>query len=157
MTDPSTEIADERTGQRPAELVLSEERLSASAMWAATERVVLRRQVVTETRQVEVTVRREELVVSREAADATSREGAGAGDPDHGTHEPIVMVLREEVPQVTTRVQPYEQVTVTVERTSGTETIHEQLRHEELEVQGVAGEGVAGEGVDAAPVSSQRH
>jgi len=112
----------------PAVLVRSEERLAVSTEWVATERVVGRKRIVTETRHVEVTVRREELELTREPAPETV--GAPGSMP---VREPTVLVLREEVPTVTTEVRAYERVTLAVERVAGGETVAATLRREQVE------------------------
>ena len=81
--------------------------------------VRLRRHVVAETRTIEVTVRREELIEETDAA--VSPEGVIAGSNLDGEptaaptlKAPMVFLLREEVPEVVTRTRAYEQVTVHV-------------------------------------------
>ncbi len=120
------------TAPPAAEVVLREQRLAVSAVRVPTERVVLRRRVVREVRQVEVTVHREELEVLRlplgpePVAGGRGRQGAPA--------EALVIVLSEEVPFVQVRTRPYEQVTVTVEVVAGQQEVHEQISREQAEL-----------------------
>jgi len=99
------------------------------------ERVRVSTRLVTETRTVTVQVHREELVVERVAIPA-----GGAVD-GHGSHltanqgEPVMeMVLREEVPEVLTRVVPVERVRVYLDRVAGTEQVSAAVRREEVEL-----------------------
>lgn len=111
-------------------VTLFAERVDASTRWDATETVTVARRVVTTTKTVEVTVRREELVVE---SSRRSAEAASAADL-HPEHEPLVILLREEVPEVTMRVVPYEQVSVHVERVhTEDQRIDTQVRHDAVE------------------------
>lgn len=118
MTDPD----------RPS-VVLHEEDLQVALRSVPVERVRVRRTVRTYTRQVEVTVRREELEIERLPLD-----GAPDGPAGSSAGAALQVLLREEVPVVTTRVQPYEQVTVTVGQVTGQETVSAPLRSEQVEV-----------------------
>lgn len=108
-------------------VIRSEERLDVSTVRTATERVRIRKVVVTEERTVTVQVRREELVVEREPLDGPL-EGDGAPP------EPLVIVLHAEVPVVSTRVVPVERVSVVVDRITAMRTVTEELRHERVDV-----------------------
>ena len=107
------------TGPIPApaaEVVLHQERMRVDLQQTETGRVVFRRRIVTEVRQVEVTVRREELVVEQTALTGTA-VGAGRGDggvPGTARRLPLVIVLSEEVPTVQLHTRPYERITVDV-------------------------------------------
>lgn len=118
------------------EVIRSEERLRTGMQRVPVERVRVCTRLVTETRTVTVQVRREELVVERVAIPAG---GAVDGDDSHLTAkdggEPVVeMVLREEVPEVLTRVVPVERVRVYVDRVAGTEQVSAAVRREEVEL-----------------------
>lgn len=92
-----------------------------STRWEVTGRLRLTRRVVTQTRQIEVTVRREELIAEWEPAQ--SGEPTPLGDDEAWqpaqTRDPLVIVLHEEVPELTVRVRAYEQATATVTRHDG--------------------------------------
>ena len=118
---------DARTG---VEVVRSEERLRVDTEWVPSERVLVRRRVVELVRQVEVTVRREELVVER-----TPLRGATASSSPQATSQPVVIVLSEEVPDVRLTVQPYERVTVSVHADIEQQQVQEDLRAERVDVQ----------------------
>ena len=101
-------------------VTLSREQLRVDTEWVVAGHVRLRRRVVSETRMIEVTVRREELVVETDAA--VTPEGVIAGPDLDGEptaapvlgQAPMVFVLREEIPEVATRTRAYEQVTAHV-------------------------------------------
>ncbi len=110
------------------EVVRHEQHLHVRTEQVPYERVVLRRHVVTETRQIEVTVRREELHVHRE--------------PLHDQHPtaptsrstPLVMVLSEEVPVVEQRVRPYQRVTVHVDTVTEQRTVTDTVATEQVDI-----------------------
>jgi uncharacterized protein (TIGR02271 family) len=109
----------------PTTVVRSEEQLLVGTRWVARERVTIRRRIVSETRQLTVTVRREELVVDRTPL-AGAEDDARRAVPQM----PLVVVLHEEVPVVELHTRPYEQVTVTVDRIAGSETVTAALASE---------------------------
>ncbi len=113
------------------DVVLHAEGLQVTLRSVPVERVRVRRRVTTHTRQVEVTVRREELEIERLPleAGADGRTGTSAGSV-------LEVVLREEVPVVTTRTRAYEKVIVTVGQVTGEEPVTAALRHEEVELSG---------------------
>jgi len=91
------------------EVVLHEERLRVGTRPVPVERLVLRRRITTEVRQVEVTVRREVLEVQRDTLSEQDASGPAR------TQEPLVVVLSEEVPVVQLQTRPYERVRVDIE------------------------------------------
>ena len=114
--------------QAAAEVVLHEEQLRVGTRRVPTEKVLVRRRVVTEVRQVEVTVRREELEVHRVPLDG--HEQAPVGGPP----EPLVIVLSEEVPVVQVQTRPYERVTVHIDTVTEHVEVTGQLAREQAEV-----------------------
>ena len=132
-------------------MTLSGERLVVTAKeWAVTGTVAVRRRVVTETKTIQVTVRREELVVDPPiapptgavatdggadagTADPGNEVGGDAGSGGHSTHAALVIVLSEEVPEVSLSVKAYEQVTVYVDPVSSDVKIPAQLRREVID------------------------
>jgi len=131
MTDPARQAS-------PVETVRAEERVQITAVWVAAERVTFERRIVTEKRQVDVTVRREELVVHRAALPDAAPEQPPGQAPSQA---PLVIVLREEVPVVQLAVQPYERVTAVVEQVSGQQTVNAELRKEHVQIQTGRGAG----------------
>lgn len=93
-----------------------------STRWEVSGRLRLTRRVVTGTRQIEVTVRREELTAEWEPAQPAEKPSP-LGDDEAWqpaqTRDPLVIVLHEEVPEVTLQVRAYEQATATVTRHDG--------------------------------------
>jgi len=112
-----------------ATTVLSEQQLRIEHQLVATEGVRIRRRVVSETRQLSVTVRREELVVERTPLPNPPVEARTAAP------SPLVFVLLEEVPVVEMMTRPYERATVTVEVVTLEQPITTQLDHERVAVQ----------------------
>lgn len=113
-----------------AEVVLHEERLIVSTQRVAVERVRISKRIVTEVRTVEVPVRVEQLVVSREPVGAGEpialEPGDRAGD--------LVLVLHEEVPEVTLRVVAVERVVVTTQVVAGEQTVSAVLATEVADI-----------------------
>jgi stress response protein YsnF len=110
------------------EVVLHAERLDVG-MERDVVRAVVRRRVVAETQQVEVTVRREVLEVEYLPVDPGE-----LGDAPPGERAPVVLVLSEEVPVVTTAVRPYERVVVDVVTRQQTETVKAVVGHEQVDI-----------------------
>jgi len=107
----------------------SEQHLRIGYHRVATERVRVRRRVVSETRQLSVRVRREELVIDREPLHDCPVDTIGPPP------QPLVLVLCEEVPVIDVRIRPYEEVTVTVELVTNEEAITTELDREHLQVE----------------------
>lgn len=118
------------TVNEQASVVRSEERLHVGRETRATERVLLRRQVVSEDVTRTVTLRREELVVEREPVQDDRL--VDAHEPV--THEELDIVLHEERVEVRTVVVPVERVRVRVVRVEGERTVTEVLRREQIDV-----------------------
>ncbi|WP_127783585.1 DUF2382 domain-containing protein [Rhodococcus sp. X156] len=130
-------------GAAPASTTRAEEELDVRVRRVPVERVRVRRRVVTETRQVSVDVRREELVLEHlpvaqtpddQVPDAQTPDQAAEGAAFGEEREPVVLVLHEEVPVVQLATRPYERVTVRVERVDGAHTISADLAREVVEV-----------------------
>lgn len=128
----------------PAEVVRHEERLTIGTEWVRSGRVRVRRRVVTERRTVEVEVRRE--VLELEGDDVDFRDGHLVGTDLRGPvvtaptdSGPVVVVLREEVPEVVLRVAAYERVTVSRSRVEDTQVLEGTLAHEEVDVSEAGG------------------
>jgi len=78
---------------------------------------------------LEVTVRREELVIDREPL--TEAPVAAVRPPP----EPLVVVLHEEVPVVNIRTRPYQEATVTVGLVTTEQPLTTELQHEHIQVE----------------------
>jgi len=113
-----------------ATVVLHAERLLTSTQRVAVERVRISKRIVTEVRTLEVPVRVEQLLVSREPLNAGEplplQPGDRAGD--------LVLVLHEEVPEVTLRVIAVERVVVTTQNVAGEETVSVDLATEVADI-----------------------
>ena len=109
-------------------MVLSAETLTVSTVRVPRERVRISKRVVTSTRTLEVQVRSEELVITREPVGDLDEVTAPAGDGE------LVVVLREEVPEVSLRVEPVELVRIGVTRVQGQDVVHAELRTEVADV-----------------------
>ncbi len=110
------------------EVELREERLQVATVSVPIERVVLRRRIVTEVQQVQVTVRREELEIVREPLSGQPTGAAGGAQP------PLLIVLSREVPVIQLQRHPYEQVTVRVTNVEGQQQINETVSKEQAEL-----------------------
>ncbi len=118
-------------------VVLHEQRLRVATSWQPTERLIVRRVITTQTRQIEVTVRREELRLERQPAhdlptgqvkDATSVPR----DPSDGPV--LVIVLSQEEPVVHLRSRPYEQVSIHLDTVTEQQQVNMALSREQAEV-----------------------
>jgi uncharacterized protein (TIGR02271 family) len=132
MSDPGTRPA----GEERITVIRSEERLDVTTAWTPTERLRVRKVVVTEERTVTVTLRREELVIEREPLDPVHLDGA-EGPSSGATPESITLVLHAEEPVLTTRVVPVERVHVMIDRIVAMQSTTETMRKERVDVRTV--------------------
>ncbi|PPK97446.1 uncharacterized protein (TIGR02271 family) [Kineococcus xinjiangensis] len=123
MTTPHTPESSER------DIVLSAEKLQVGVVRVPRERVRISKRITTEVRTLEVPVRVEQLVVRHEPLDGSDATGASGEAP-----EELVLVLHEEVPEVSLRVRPTEQVRVRVRQVTGRQVVSDVLRHEEVDL-----------------------
>lgn len=124
------------------EVVLHEQRLQIGTERVAVERILLRKVIVTETRQVEVTVRREELHIERVPADPAVP--SGRSEPAIG---PLVIVLAQEVPVIQLHTQPYETVRVHLDTVTEQQQVTQTLSSERADYS-TAGPCTAAPGAD---------
>ena len=117
------------SGPVDPEVVLSAETLAVSTVRVPRERVRISKRVVTSTRTLEVEVRSEQLVITREPVTEGDAVPPGAGSEDE-----LVLVLHEEVPQVSLRIEPVEVVRIGVTTVAGEDVVRAQLRTEVLDV-----------------------
>ena len=110
------------------EVVLHHERMDVR-MERDVVRAVVRRRIVSETRRIEVTVSREVLEV--EYVPVSDEERAAPPGPPP---EPIVMVLSEEVPVVTTVARPYERVVVEVANIEESQDVTARVGQERVDI-----------------------
>jgi stress response protein YsnF len=117
----------------PLEVVLHQER-AALGLTRLGLRAVVRRRIVSEVRQVEVTVRREVLEVEHLPLDP-SPDGSVRDLPAPGrTTAPLTFLLSEEVPVVSVETRPYERVTVAVETVTESQEVSATVGTEQAEL-----------------------
>lgn len=121
------------------EMVRSEERLDISKRREVVGRARLRKYVVTENVTMTVPVRREKAVLEAipagaDVSDIPDDEIVTDGSVTSG--DLPEMILSEEVPVVSTVVQPVERIRLGKEEFTENETVTEELREERIEVEG---------------------
>lgn len=131
MSDPGPRTA----GEEPVTVVRSEERLDVTTVWTPTERLRIRKVIVTEERTVTVTLRREELVIEREPFNGPL-DDATLGPVDKSP-EPITLILHAEEPVISARVVPVERVSVVIDRIVAMRSTTEMIRKERVEIRTV--------------------
>jgi uncharacterized protein (TIGR02271 family) len=109
-------------------LLRSEQRLDIGSEWVGYERVRARRRIVSETVQMTVTVRREELVFD------TVPMPASVVDLPIEYVPPLAITLHEEVPVITLATRPYERVTVSVVQVAGEQVVTAVLEGERVDL-----------------------
>lgn len=116
-------------------MILSEEQLHVAKQTVETGRLRLRKRIVTETRTVEVTVSREELVVDDDNvfADTSTDTSVMGGDGAALSEDEFEIVLHEESVLVEKRVVPFERVRVRKHIVHDTTTVSEQLQKEKID------------------------
>ena len=124
------------------EMILSGELLDVGTEWVESGGLRFRKQIVTTTETVQVTVRREELVVDVRHIVETSADGltwAGTSYEGPPTAPPIaqpphVFLLREEVPDVRVVTRVYERATIRSVLVSNEVPVHAVVRREQAVV-----------------------
>lgn len=115
-----------------AELTVSEEQLVVDTTARPTERVRLRKRVVTEEVTITIPVRREELVIEREPIEPGSLEAPADAQIVEADFD---FVLLAEQPVVEKRIVPVEQIRLRKEVVVEEETITGDVRKERVEVE----------------------
>ncbi|AND17644.1 YsnF/AvaK domain-containing protein [Rathayibacter tritici] len=127
------------TGQEPITVVRSEERLDVTTVRTLTERLRVRKVIVTEERTITVTLRREEFVLEREPLEREPLDGPLEGG-EHGAEgapESITLVLHAEEPVLRTRVVPVERVHVMIDRIRALHSATGTIRKERVDIHAV--------------------
>ena len=120
------------TGEPPsAVMTRSEEQLRVGTEWAQTERVRVRKVIVTEDVTVTVTVSREELRVERESL--PTGEAAAPADGAAPQAFERVIVLHAERPVVSTEVVPLERVRIATVTVTGSVDVTDSVRVEHID------------------------
>lgn len=126
----SSEYLADSSSERVMEL--REEQLDVHTERMQTGEVSLRKEIITETRTVEVPVTREEIVVERRPLDGVAHEGSlEAADMDR---QEIRIPVSEEFVHIDKKVVPREEIRVSKERITDTKKVSEDLRREEAQV-----------------------
>nr|WP_298993164.1 DUF2382 domain-containing protein [uncultured Pseudokineococcus sp.] len=119
-------------------MTLSQEQAVSRLVRVPVERVRTARRVRTRTVRVEVDVevRHEELVVTREPlpAEGTHHLGSTTTQVEPAADREVVLVLGGEVPVVGVQSHPAEQVTVRTQRVDGTRRLDVDLAREVVEI-----------------------
>jgi uncharacterized protein (TIGR02271 family) len=117
-------------------IVRSEEQLRVSTRRVPTERLRVRKVIVTEEKTVTVTIRREEFQLTREPLDSAASDIDLAGDDDRGARVEggIDLVLHEERVVVSTQVVPVERLHISVERVAGLVDVTGEVRQERIDI-----------------------
>ena len=130
---PAAARRDADADEAPTEVVRHEEQVTVATRTEATERVVVRKQVVTEDVTITVTLRREELVIERVRIDDAGDAAPGAlAFAEEGSEAEFV--LHAEEPVVTKRVVPVERVRLHRETSTEDRRITETVRKELVDV-----------------------
>ncbi|CAA9319925.1 MAG: hypothetical protein AVDCRST_MAG61-2205 [uncultured Friedmanniella sp.] len=113
-------------------MTVSEEQLAVSTRSVATERVRLRKHVVTEEVTLTVTLRKESFVVEREPiSEAEAGDHVGSSDFVSGEQE---IILYEEVPVVQKVLRPVERIRLAKEVQTEEQRVGDEVRKERVEV-----------------------
>ncbi len=122
------------TGRAGDTIEVKEERLHAEKRPVETGEVTVRKEVHTETKTLEVPVKREEVVIERTAVHGrTSTEGIGSGDLREG--EQIRIPVSEERVSVSKDAVVTEEVKVGKRVVHDTEKVSGEVRKEEVKVE----------------------
>ena len=133
-------------------MVASQEQLLVTdSTWFRSGVLRLRKEVQVETRAIEVTVRREVLIVHNDEH-LQPHDPAASSPADRPTieepprdREPLTIILREEIPSVTVETVPYELVTASISRVVVDRPISGQLTREHVVVETTAGVNAGGD------------
>ena len=120
----------------PTDVIRSEEQLTVGTRAEATERVRIRKRVVTEDVTLTITLRREELVIEREPI-AVGEAPAPAEFPLAEEGSEMEFVLHAEEPVVSKRVVPVERVRLHREVATEDQQVTGTLRKERVDVEHV--------------------
>ncbi len=151
VVDGSPGLDGESPTSTTPEVLLHQEQLRVSTQRVGVERMRISKRIVTTTRTIEVPVRLEQLVITREPfgdqdavttagsdamsdamSDALLDAGLDAGPVGGGGD--LVIVLHEEVPEFTMRVVAVERVAISKRTVTGEQTITVDLSAEAADV-----------------------
>ena len=113
---------------------LREERLDVHKDRIQAGEVQIRKEIITETKTIEVPVTREEIVVERRALDGDARDGSIDNLELGADSEEIRVPVSEEFVHIDKKVVPREEVRVSKEKVTDTKKVSEDIRREEAKV-----------------------
>lgn len=111
-----------------------EEDLEADTVQRDAGEVVIQKNVVEETRTIDVPVRREEVHVERRPVTADTISGENLGDDRAFSGESIRVPVMEEEVEVRKVARPVEEIEVTKTETQDTRRVEDTVRREEFDV-----------------------
>jgi uncharacterized protein (TIGR02271 family) len=127
--DVSTRTPQTATSENADRLQLREEQLDIEKDRVQAGEVRLRKEVVTEQRDIEVPVTREEVVIERHAAEGEKRPGGAIGED-----EEVRIPLMEEEVRVEKTPVVREEVSVRKRQVQDTQAVSETVRREEAQI-----------------------
>ncbi|CAN5740082.1 hypothetical protein BH23CHL8_BH23CHL8_12830 [soil metagenome] len=133
----SDEAAVDAAPQGRMRLVRFEEELEANKVTRQAGEVTVRKDVVEETRTIEVPVRREEVHVERRPV--TDASAATADTAFTETDQTIRVPVMEEEVEVRKVARPVEEVVVTKDATEETRQVSDTVRKERFDIEGDEG------------------
>ncbi|MBC7530678.1 MAG: YsnF/AvaK domain-containing protein [Oligoflexus sp.] len=113
---------------------LEEERLRVDKDRIQTGQVHLHKEIIEETRTIEVPVYREEIVIETRPLSGTARPGRLSSSDRDETREIRIPVSEERI-RIEKEVVPREEVLVSKERIVENQTVSESVRHEEAVIE----------------------
>lgn len=125
------------TGTNRRVMQLNEEELVANKETVQTGELTLHKEVITETRTIEVPVTREELVIERRTlngAEAAAFDGSISARGIGETEEIRIPVSEERV-TIDKKVVPREEIRVSKQKVERIEEVSEDVRHEEVQIE----------------------
>ncbi|WP_141733011.1 YsnF/AvaK domain-containing protein [Oligoflexus tunisiensis] len=126
-TSMDSDLASERV------MELREEQLDVHTERMQTGEVQLRKEIITETKSVDVPVTREEIVVERRPLEGVAQEGS-LDTAGLDTEKEIRIPVSEEFVHIDKKVAPREEVRVSKEKITDTKSVSEEVRREEAHV-----------------------
>lgn len=120
----------DRASDEVSVMKLREEQLRVDKNRVQTGEVRLRKEIVQETRTIEVPLVREELVIETRPISGTSRPGS-LDARDIGKMEEIRIPVSEEQVHIKKEVVPREEVRISKERITENRTVSKDVKHEE--------------------------
>ncbi|WP_129656963.1 DUF2382 domain-containing protein [Rothia halotolerans] len=124
-----------RSGRGGDQMVAHEERLNVGTRQQEAGRAHLRKRVRTQTEQIEVPVRHEELVVERERIDPGSPEARSDAPIREAADDEEVITLRKERPVVEKETVATEKVNVGKRTVQDSKSVSAEVRKEEIDVE----------------------